>query len=497
MKRARFFGIRGQILLLVLSLVLISNLAGFLLVNRATTAYVLSDAQNTAIDEAKSVVAKGWAALGDGRPARQPPTVEDLKTIISEANKVMIATYRDKSASTSFTSVSDTKDNLKAAQIPAELKSALDANPQTYFMRTTIDAAPVLVVGSAIVVQSNDGPIDTGIRVYAFKSLANEQASVNSLTQNTWWVVAIATVAAVLLGVLISRRIVRPLRRLDQAATELGAGNLDVRVTPSNSHDEVARLGATFNATAAKLQYQVAEIVKLESESRQFAADVSHELRTPLASMSYVSDIIASQGKKVTDPDLAEALGIVSAEIEHLSQLVENLLEISRLDAGTATVELDDCNLQEAIEASIRVTRSAEVTGSPGSIEFDIPSELLVRADRRRLTVVLSNLLRNADLHGIQPIRVVARPIEPNLVSISVKDSGPGISNADAQRIFLPFVKSDSSRQRLLNHSSPESSGLGLSIAVKNAESMGGRLVLENPGQNYAIFTLTLPEGPS
>jgi len=145
--------------------------------------------------------------------------------------------------------------------------------------------------------------------------------------------------------------VLRPVRRLAKAAEQMSGGDLSVRVQPQG-RDDLARLVVSFNRMAAALEDKVGELRRMEERARQFAGDVSHELRTPLTAMTAVTDILGDNAELTGDT--AAAARLVREEILHLSRLVDDLIEISRFDAGTARLVTDETDIAAAIGGCLR-----------------------------------------------------------------------------------------------------------------------------------------------
>jgi len=278
-----------------------------------------------------------------------------------------------------------------------------------------------------------------------------------------------------------SRRVLRPVRRLARAAEQMSGGDLSVRIEPTG-HDELARLVTSFNAMASALEGKVGELQRMEVRARQFAGDVSHELRTPLTAMTAVADILP--GDPGLTGDVAAAAQLVSREIRHLNRLVDDLIEISRFDAGTAQLVTDDTDVATAVTACLRTRGWAEVA-------TDIPAGLTLRLDRRRFDVIIANLVGNALGHGGPPVTVTAG-LQPDghggqQLAVAVRDHGPGLPPAAIPQVLDRFYKADSARAR------SEGSGLGLAIASENARLHGGRIEAANHPDGGAVFTAILP----
>jgi len=281
-------------------------------------------------------------------------------------------------------------------------------------------------------------------------------------------------------AVTASRRVLLPVRRLAQAARRMSDGDLSVRIEPKG-HDELAQLTTTFNDMAAALESKIGELELMETRARQFAGDVSHELRTPLTAMTAVADILP--GHPGLTGDAATAAQLVSQEILHLNRLVDDLIEISRFDTGTAQLVTDDTDVAVAVAACLRARGWSTVV-------TEIPPGLTMPLDRRRFDVILANLIGNALCHGGPPVTVQAtiRPANGGeQLALVVRDHGSGVPAEALPHVFERFYKADTARSR------SEDSGLGLAIAWENTRLHGGRIEAANHPDGGALFTLWLP----
>jgi two-component system, OmpR family, sensor histidine kinase MtrB len=295
------------------------------------------------------------------------------------------------------------------------------------------------------------------------------------------------TTAAVLLAVITgmayaaSRRVLLPVRRLARAAERMSGGDLSVRIEP-RGRDELARLVTSFNAMASALEDKVGELQRMEAQARQFASDVSHELRTPLTAMTAVTDILHEHPGLTGDA--AAAGRLVRQEVLHLNRLVEDLIEVSRFDAGTAQLVTDDTDVATAVSRCLSVRGWTDVC-------TDVPAGLTVRLDRRRFDVIIANLVGNALDHGSAPVEVTAGIQADGQggqhLAVEVRDHGPGLPAAAIPHVFDRFYKADTARAR------SEGSGLGLAIAWENARLHGGHIEAGNQPGGGAMFTVSLP----
>ena len=280
---------------------------------------------------------------------------------------------------------------------------------------------------------------------------------------------AIAAVVAAVgagLGVLAARGIQRRVAAAAAAARRFGEGAMDTRL-PVLGHDELAELASSFNAMAQQLR-------RKDEQQRRFVADVAHDLRTPLASMVAATDGLHSPDSEDRDRS-AELLG---TQVRRLSTLVDDLLEMSRFDAGVIDLRPETVDLAALVEDAI---------GLEPNISLRTNGNTLLSADPRRLHTVVRNLLTNAVHHGAPPVTVTVDGRDPDWLRVAVADSGPGLPEELAPLVFDRFVRGDRAR----GHT--EGSGLGLAIAHENAVLHGGRIEVANDGG--AVFTLVVPRG--
>jgi len=233
---------------------------------------------------------------------------------------------------------------------------------------------------------------------------------------------------------------------------------------------------------AGALEGKITELQQMEARARQFAGDVSHELRTPLTAMTAVTDVLGENAGLTGDAEAAARL--VRQEIFHLNRLVDDLIEISRFDAGTAQLVTDETDIAIAIGRCLRARGWKNVRTSA-------PAGLTVGLDRRRFDVIIANLVGNALRHGSPPVSVTAsaqpRGRGGGYLTLEVRDHGPGLPATALPRVFDRFYKADTARAR------SEGSGLGLAIAWENARLHGGHIEAGNQPGGGAVFTVSLP----
>ncbi|MGY1454440.1 ATP-binding protein [Streptomyces sp. SS8] len=455
---------------------------------------VLTRAQNAALNDFRE-------SLGDstGSLPRRPACDALRETARSMANSTQryeVVLIGEQAGGSRCEAVSDPGFTLD--DVPVTLRSAVaekrpidavnKAPYHLYWQRITVDGEPYLVGGATVI---GGGP--TG---YMFKSLAPERDDLNSLAWSLGIATALALVGSALLAQAAATTVLRPVQRLGEAARRLGEGRLDTRLRVSGK-DELAELSRTFNRTAEALEHRVAELSAREESSRRFVADMSHELRTPLTAITAVTEVLEDEIDSL-DPMIAPAVTLVVSETRRLNDLVENLMEVTRFDAGTARLVLDDVDVADQVTACIDARAWLD------AVELDADRGITARLDPRRLDVILANLIGNALKHGGSPVRVSVRtreaaepgdgpgagPDEDELV-IRVADRGPGIPEEVLPHVFDRFYKASASRPR------SEGSGLGLSIAMENAHIHGGSITAGNAPEGGAVFTLRLPRDAS
>jgi two-component system sensor histidine kinase MtrB len=302
-------------------------------------------------------------------------------------------------------------------------------------------------------------------------------------TALVFFAVAAGSLLAIIttLAVAASRPVLLPVRRLARAAQRMSGGDLSVRIRP-RGRDELAQLVTSFNGMASALEDKVGTLQQMEARARQFAGDVSHELRTPLTAMTAVVGILHEHPGLTGDA--AAAAQLVQQEVQHLNRLVEDLIEISRFDAGTAQLVTDETDVANAVSQCLR-------TRGWSDVRTEVPAGLTARLDRRRFDVVLANLVGNALRHGGSPVTVKAgtQPDGPGRgqLAMEVRDHGHGLPPAAIPYVFDRFYKADTARAR------SEGSGLGLAIAWENARLHGGDIHAGNHPGGGAVFTVSLP----
>ena len=293
-----------------------------------------------------------------------------------------------------------------------------------------------------------------------------------------------------LLFIAIASRIVikvglRPLAAVEQTAEKIAAGDLSARLPDAKPDTEVGRLVTSLNTMLSRIEESFAARTESENKLRRFVADASHELRTPLTAIRGFAEL-HRQGAVKGEAATSELVGRIENESVRMGALIEDLLTLARLDQAReiSNVPVDLAHLvSEAVE-------SARAAGPDHPITIDLPDEAFVLGDAHKIHQVVSNLLANARIHtpAGTPIAVSIETNDEG-TTISIADSGPGLSEADQARIFERFYRADPSR----NRAKEEGSGLGLSIVDAVMQAHGGRVGVTSVLGEGATFTVFFP----
>jgi two-component system, OmpR family, sensor histidine kinase MtrB len=294
-------------------------------------------------------------------------------------------------------------------------------------------------------------------------------------------VVLLAAIAS-----LVTRWVVLPVRHAAQAAQRVSAGHLEERMQVLGV-DDLAALATSFNDMAASLQAKLRELEDLSSVQRQFVSDVSHELRTPLSTIKMAADLLF-ESRQELDAAGGRSAELLQSQLERFEALLVDLLEISRYDAGAATLDADLVDVCDLVRRSADDAQQlAERRGS--RIEFRLPATgCLAEVDRRRVERILRNVLVNAVEHGEGKDVVVTAAIDSAAVAVSVRDYGVGLRPGEQHRVFERFWRADPARARTSG-----GTGLGLAISLEDARLHGGWLQAWGEPGKGSVFRLTLP----
>jgi len=354
------------------------------------------------------------------------------------------------------------------SNLPQELVSQTLAG-KTGRQRFSFQGDPYEAVGVAIPA--------VGAQYFEAFSLTDVERTLRTIQTTLLLGVSIVTIAAGVLGFSTSRNVLRPLRRVANAANTIATGGLDTRLEPENDPD-LNQLATSFNEMVDAVQ------TRIEREQR-FASDVSHELRSPVTALAAAVEVLEARREDFSERN-QQALDIVSTQVRRFDRTVLDLLELSRLDAGATESHLEYVIMPDLISRIMTRHNYADVpfvNSLPPAI-----SNQEVLTDRRRVERVLVNLLDNARNHGDGATRVGLDSVIDlfdDLLLLSVEDSGQGIATSERERIFERFARGTASRNST-------GSGLGLAIVYEHARILGGRAWVETSMSGGARFVISM-----
>ena len=297
---------------------------------------------------------------------------------------------------------------------------------------------------------------------------------------------AASLLLAVVLGLILSWSVVAPLRRTEERLEEIGAGNFAQRLEVAN-RDEIGRLAARVNSTSDELQRVYRELEVASQHKSDFLATMSHELRTPLNAIIGFSEVLHEQMfGELNERQLAYVDDVLAAG-KHLLSLINDVLDLAKIEAGRMELELSEVAVPEVLRSAVSLHGER---ASREGVELALttePEEITITADERRVRQVVFNLVSNAVKFTPSDGRVdISARTEDGHVEVAVADTGPGIAAEDRKRIFEEFEQTDEGRKA-------EGTGLGLPLSRKLVELHGGRLWVESEPGRGSTFRFTLP----
>jgi signal transduction histidine kinase len=350
-------------------------------------------------------------------------------------------------------------------QVPSRLRAPRDR--EQLVTASTEIRRPHLVVRSSL----QAPPVD----MYFFFSQESLYGGLGRLLRvllRVWVGVVVLAAGA---GTILARRTLQPVARASAAARSLAEGLLDTRL-PVDRQDEFGAWAVSFNEMAQALQERLDALKEAHEREKRFTSDVSHELRTPLTALVSAASLVRENLEDMS-PRTRWAAERMVAEVPRLRRLVEELIEISRLDAGREALRSEPLDLFSVVA---RLTASR---GWASAVRLE-GRRTPVHTDRRRVERIVGNLIDNAVAHGRREVRVSVGQ-ENGWATVEVQDDGPGIPTEHLGHIFDRFYKIDPARSG--------GSGLGLSIAAENAKLLGGTIDAESEPGSGACFTFSFP----
>ena len=350
--------------------------------------------------------------------------------------------------------------SLTPTDVPPALREAAAAG-QPVRQRARVDGDPHLFVAV---------PVDSGRSAGTYVAvlpLTELDATVRTLSAVLAGVALLTSVAFTALGSWASRRALRPVERVSEAAAAVAAGDLQARLHTEDP--DLRALAESFNANAAALQARV-------DRDARFAADVSHELRSPLTTLVNAVDVMAARRPEMS-PTAAAMLDLVQTELARFGDIVRDLLDISVEDAAAPSA-LEPVRIAQLVRAA--VPDGVAVTAAPEV------QDAVVLGDPRRLERVVVNLVGNAETHGGGVLEVLLRDAVGG-VEVVVDDAGPGVPPHLRAEVFERFHRGPQAR------TTADGAGLGLALVAQHVRRHGGRVRVEDRPGGGARFVVTLP----
>jgi two-component system, OmpR family, sensor histidine kinase MtrB len=482
---------------LALSILVMSLLATTLL--RQISSGLLRSQVEAAVDDTAAGVASARTQLQTAQSI-DPATVGQLLTAVVQNlagagaasgryDVVLLRAETTDSEASAASRATRTSRGVDPRSVPEELRTAVRDTASLYWTYTTVryqdgSTSPGLAVGSQVAVPS--------IGVYELYYLFPLDEQVETLALVSRSVASVGVLVVLLLSAIalvVVRQVARPVQQAAVIAEQLAGGELDERmvVPPRDPKDELGRLAQSFNHMAGSLQQQITQLEELSRLQQRFVSDVSHELRTPLTTVRMAADVLHDQSERL-DPATRRASELLQSEMDRFESLLGDLLEISRIDAGAAALDLEDVDLRDVISS---------VCDGLAPLARDAGVELLVRipsdqvtvvVDPRRVARILRNLVANAIEHGERRPVEVTLGASPDAVAVTVRDHGIGLDAEQLDLVFSRFWRADPARTRTTG-----GSGLGLAISLEDARMHGGRLQAWGQRGVGSSFRLTLP----
>lgn len=317
----------------------------------------------------------------------------------------------------------------------------------------------------------------TNAAYYELFALDELERTLDLLVRSLAFGVAGAGLAAAAVGRAAAARLVRPLGPIADAAERIADGSLETRLAGIDDPD-LRRLTNAFNTMASALE------LRIEREAR-FAADVSHELRSPLTAVAAAIEVIERRRQELP-PQAIEAFTILASKVETFQRMVLDLLEISQVDAGTATLAEDLIDLEHFLPRVV-----ARHGGEGAVVTFEEGAPTHVTADRRRLAQAIGNIVENAQRYAGGTTSVAVTRPRPGVVRFTLDDHGPGVPAEERDAIFGRFARGEAGREA----GTSSGTGLGLSLVAEHLRLHCGRVWAEDNPDGGARFVIEIPAG--
>jgi len=359
-----------------------------------------------------------------------------------------------------------TDQGFQVNDLPVALREAV-GNRESGSQRFAVNGDPYLAIGLHL-----PGP-DTGY-IEAFPLAPTERtlrAVLTVLVVGTF----VTTMLATFFGWSTSKRLLRPITRVADAAGAIASGGLDTRVEAEKDPD-LDRLAGSFNAMVDAVQ------ARIEREAR-FASDVSHELRSPITALAAAIEVLDARREDFSDRS-RQALDVVVSQVRRFDDMVLDLLELSRMDAGATEVNTEEIDI---VDLSRRIAARNGMADVP--VDLAKRTDPIIDTDKLRYERILSNLLANAQNHAGGPTRItIGSGSASDTIQIAVDDRGDGVEPDERIRIFERFARGSAARHRV-------GTGLGLALVSEHAAALGGRAWVTDAPDGGARFLVEIGTG--
>lgn len=456
--------LRRRLLLGLLAIAAVLVVTNLTLANRYES-FLLQRIDDQLVDVASRPVFRG--ERGPGRRSPDEQTLSEYFIAVGDP-----ASGRMRATASAFADESQAPPQLVATEIAIRAQrptTPFNARAQSGDGSWRLVAVDNGRAGGVTVVGLSLAEIDTTMDRMRTVQVIGTLAVLAALGLVSWWVLRLG---------------VHPIEDMAVTADAIAAGDLSRRVTPPSERTEAGRLALAFNAMLERIQQAFQEREASEDRVRRFAADASHELRTPLTSILGYAELYRAGGLRAEE-DLAGAMGRVEQEGRRMQALVEDLLQLARLD-GHRPVERRRVRLDDLVAGTVRDARAVE----PDRPITEDLAPVTVDADESQLRQVVGNLLANARTHTPPGTPVhVAVSVRDGTAVLEVADEGPGMDAATAAKVFDRFYRADPSRRR----GAGGGSGLGLAIVDAIVREHGGRAGVAASKGHGARFTVEIP----
>jgi two-component system, OmpR family, sensor histidine kinase MtrB len=464
--------------------VVVLVLGGFLLMQQAT-AGVLDGKRESAVNEARQAVNAAQASLNATDQSGEV-NVDKLLYDLAFGFAGRSGGGEQYQVIISARGQTITAGDATAESIPATLRAQVEATPDLLITPTRVvydDGRPSvagLAAGSALTL-----PGTGRYAIYLIFPLTQEVSTLAVLQTAVVSTGAVLVLMLTFIAALVARQVVVPVRDARRAAENLASGNLHDRMRV-RGQDDLARLATSMNDMAAEMEKQITTLSELSQVQQRFVSDVSHELRTPLTTVRMAAEVL-HDAREEFDPVAARSAELLQTELDRFELLLNDLLEISRFDAGAVVLAATPVDLRGIVDRVVEA-QDALIRAYGVQVRVHPEGDTVAEVDARRIERVLRNLLVNAVEHSEgRPVDILLAG-DDDAVAVAVRDHGIGFEAHQAKQVFLRFWRADPARARTVG-----GTGLGLAISIEDANLHGGWLTAWGRPGLGAQFRLTLP----